>query len=257
MLHASMMNIMGTGLDVLMIHRNKELTLSVWDGIQAEVQRLHRMFNRFDAASELSAINRQASRQAVHLSNEWWEILCDLRQYHQRTEGYFDASLSDFRHVLLDTCHHAVTFAKKDIALDLGAYAKGYALNKIKQILMKHDVRQALVNFGNSAVLALGAHPHGEAWNIGVNHPLKPDITLKTYSLRDCALSTSGNTAMHSAHIVNPHTGVFYQGQRLASVVSTSCVDAEVLSTALIVADSNAIQRMKQDFELISADTFN
>jgi thiamine biosynthesis lipoprotein len=251
------MNIMGTGLDVLMIHKNKELTLSVWDGVMAEVQRLHRMFNRFDASSELSAINRQAGKQSVHLSDEWWRVLCDVKQYHQRTEGYFDVSLSDFCNVRLDECNHTVTFAKQDITLDLGGYAKGYALDKIRQILLQHDMRQALVNFGNSAVLALGAHPHGEAWNIGVNHPFEPDNTLKTYLLRDCALSTSGNTAAHPAHIVNPHTGVFYSGRRVVSVVSTDCVDAEVLTTALIVADDIAVKRIEPSFKVISVDIFN
>ncbi|MDR1666688.1 MAG: FAD:protein FMN transferase [Bacteroidales bacterium] len=256
MLHGSLLNIMGTVLDILLILDNESLAETVWRDIVAEVERLHCMFNRFDPTSELSVINRQAVLRPVTLNDEWWYVLCDAETYHRRTFGYFDVSLHDYRKVQLDAERHAVFFEEPLITLNFGGYAKGYALKKIQRILLAAGIRQALVNFGNSSVLALGAHPHGEAWNIGVANPFMPEQTLKTYTLCNNSLSTSGNTSTHTQHIINPHTGTYTPERKVVSAVSADCTDSEVLTTALMVADDTAAQKIKKVFPATKYDIF-
>ena len=251
--HGSAINIMGTRLDVIMIGEEPILS-DVWMQIIRETEELHNMFNRFDAASEISHINREAAIHPVELNGKFWEILIDIKKYHQLTQGYFDVSLSNFNGVILDNNRRTVTFAVKDISLDFGGYAKGYALEQIRTIMLQTGVTQAFVNFGNSSILALGAHPNGKWWGVGVENPFLPGQQLKTYELCNQSLSTSGNTAQHKEHIINPRFGKYTAERKLVSVVSENAVETEVLSTALMVADETTISAIKKTFKNVIID---
>ena len=253
--HGSMMNIMGTRLDVVMTGDESHLT-DVWRRIVAETERLHRMLNKFDPASDISRINREAMKHPVELSEEFWNILTDIKTYHRGTLGFFDITLHDFNRVILDEKRRTAAFAENHVFLDMGGYAKGYALEKMREILSMNGVTQALVNFGNSSVLALGAHPHGKYWGIGIDDPFSPGRQLKTYELYNQSLSTSGNTAQHTEHIINPHSGNYSSERKLISVVSSNAVVAEVLSTTMMVADKNSILSIKKVFDNVIIDTF-
>ncbi|MDD3728088.1 MAG: FAD:protein FMN transferase [Dysgonamonadaceae bacterium] len=78
--HGSIPSIMGTRLDLIIVGAPKEQSNLVWNNIVIELERLHRMLNRFDATSELSRINSKAKNNAVSVSNEMWEILENCRQ---------------------------------------------------------------------------------------------------------------------------------------------------------------------------------
>jgi thiamine biosynthesis lipoprotein len=253
--HGSAMNMMGTRLDVLMTG-NEHLLSDVWIQIMAETGRLHRMLNRFDAASDISRINREAVARPVELDGEFWNILADIKKYHHRTFGYFDVTLRNFDRVILDNARRTMAFAEKDISLDLGGYAKGYALERIREIMLRAGVTQALINFGNSSVLAVGSHPHGKYWGIGIENPFVPGQQLKTCQLCNQSLSTSGNTPAHTNHIINPRSGQYTPEKKIISVISDNAVEAEVLSTALMVADEKTILSVKKIFGNIKIDIF-
>ena len=245
MFHGSLANIMGTRLDVLMIGKNERLMLLVWDEIVSEIMRLHKKLNRFDPESDISLINIHAVSHPAKLCDELWNILTDIGKHHRNTQGYFDVTLHDYNMVVLDEKNKTVLFAEKNIHLDLGGYAKGYALAKAQQILFQHDIQQAFINFGDSSILALGTHPHGNCWSVGLNNPLFPEQQLKVFELLDNSLSTSGNTQRHTNHIVNPHSGKYAPERRLVSVVSRDCIEAEVLSTALMAAEKQSVETIK------------
>ncbi len=247
MFHGSLMNIMGTRLDVLMIGEEKLLSL-LWEDIVSEAERLHRMLNRFNPGSEISHVNAHAVSHPVKVNDELWTILVDIKKYHQSTLGYFDATLRDYNLVILDENNQTVVFADKTILLDMGGYAKGYALGKMQKMLLQAGVRQALVNFGNSSVVALGTHPHGNCWSIGIEDPFHPGRQLKVFELCDTSLSTSGNTTQHTNHIIDPHSGKYMAERKLVSVIFPNCVDAEILSTALSVADNQSIEAIKKSY---------
>jgi thiamine biosynthesis lipoprotein ApbE len=80
----------------------------------------------------------------------------------------------------------------------------------------------------------IGAHPAGPFWPVGVADLFQPARSWHRFELRDAAMATSGNRATH-AHIVNPRDGQLITGCRTLSVACRSAVDAEVLSTALLV----------------------
>jgi len=252
----SLLIIMGTRLDLLLIGQDQSLSEKVWSEIEAEVKRLDQMLNKFDPKSNLACMNREAIHGHSIINDELWSILMDCHRYHKLTLGYFDISLHDFDKVTLTEENQSVHFQQKDMALDLSGYAKGYALENIRKILVSNGITQALVNFGNSSVLALGSHPHGENWMIGITDPFS-NKTVGTMKLKDSTMSTSGNTPNHLQHIINPHTGIYCDTKKMVSIAAQNAIEAEVLSTALMVADERTSKKIIKNFITDNVLTFN
>jgi len=98
------------------------------------------------------------------------------------------------------------------VQIDLGGYAKGYALDRAAQMLREAGVKGALINIGGN-VLAIGSKG-GEPWRIGLQHPRRPS-SMATIELRDGeAVGTSGDYQRYFeldgrrySHLIDPRTG--------------------------------------------------
>lgn len=252
MFHGSLQNIMGTRFDILIIGQNKLKSQEIWNDIVFELQRFDRIFNRFDSTSETSKINRKAVLEPVHVSLEMWTILKSCRQYNIRTLGLFDITLDDFSKVLLDEREHSVIFLKEDISLDFGGYAKGYALAKIKDLIHQAGVKHCFIDFGNSSILGMGRHPYGDAWKVSIENPYNHDEVLDEISLKDEALSVSGNTPAYTGHIVRPASREAMKERKVLSITSKEPLEAEILSTAFMVATREEKKYLSENFEIIN-----
>ncbi len=123
------------------------------------------------------------------------------------------------------------------VKLDLGGYAKGYALDEAVRILQARHIRNALVNIGGN-LIALGQHG-AQAWRIGVQHPRQPGM-IATLELRDGeALGTSGDyqrffEVNHTrySHLIDPRTGYPATGMQSVTIL-TSGLHAGTRSDAL------------------------
>ncbi len=112
------------------------------------------------------------------------------------------------------------------VQLDLGGYAKGFALDEAVRILKAQGIHNALVNIGGN-VIALGAHGK-RPWRVGIQHPRKPG-TLATLDLHDGeAIGTSGDyqryfeVAGHRyCHLIDPRTGSPATGMQSVTILVT------------------------------------
>ena len=237
LLHVSIPTLMGTRMDVLLFGNDKQQLECEWSNAELELRKLERMLNRFDSHSEVANVNKNAQFSEVRLSDELWHILQDCRRYHEGTGGYFDVTWQDFDKIEFMEESHNIRFHKYGMSLDFGAYAKGYALKKVRTRLVSSGIQRALVNFGNSSVLALGTHPHGNSWPVGIEDAANGSV-LSTIRLCDTSLSVSGNTPSHQSHIMNPKTSEFIDGDRMVAIVADDPADADVLTTAWIASGS-------------------
>jgi thiamine biosynthesis lipoprotein len=257
MFHGSVPLIMGTRLDALIFGADQVKLNSIWNEVLTETERLHTILNRFDPKSELSRLTHDAVHSPSGMSEELWEILLDCRKFNELTSGLFDITLSNLSGVLFDPVERTVYFNGNELFLDLGGYAKGYALKKIRNFLIFRGINQAFFNFGNSSVMTLGNHPSGKPWLVGIDNPFQPGKQLGTVELSGNSMSTSGNLPNHRLHVVNPGTGEFFGGRKVVSVVSGSDTEAEVLSTALLLADQKTSEMIVKNFNNINVHTFN
>lgn len=254
MFHGFIPRVMGTRFDILAIHPGLPLLNMLWSKITDELERLDKMLNRFDAASEVSKLNQQAYQKAVPISAELEDILCSCQYYHEKTLHLFDITLKDFSQVQIRH-DHSVSFNNSSVTLDLGGFAKGYALKKIREILLQENIEHAFVNFGNSSIMGIGHHPYGNCWKVSLQNPYTQQ-SLDEFCLTNNTLSTSGNTERYSGHIINPLTGTCNEQRKIASVLSADPLDAEILSTTWMIANDRQQKQISANFKHIKGITY-
>jgi thiamine biosynthesis lipoprotein len=113
----------------------------------------------------------------------------------------------------------------RSVKIDLGGYAKGYALDRAADILKQQGIHNALINIGGN-VLALGTHG-SRAWRVGIQHPRKP-APLATLELHDSeAIGTSGDyqryfelNGKRYCHLIDPRNGQPVQGVQAVTILT-------------------------------------
>jgi FAD:protein FMN transferase len=121
------------------------------------------------------------------------------------------------------------------VQLDLGGYAKGYALDIALAELHKLGVKNALVNIGGN-IIALGKHGD-KPWRVGIQHPRKPDAIATIDLESGWAIGTSGDyqryfelNGKRYCHIIDPATGYPVQGVQAVTVLIPPQNNAGTLS---------------------------
>ncbi|HKB58918.1 MAG TPA: FAD:protein FMN transferase [Gallionellaceae bacterium] len=233
--------------------------------VMQEFQRLHNMLHAWKP-SELSALNTAfAQGQRKQVSPEMVAILSDAKQLSDRSGGLFNPAIGrlihawgfqadTFKAVLPDPKKIAALVREnprmddlvfsgdeigsrnKAVQIDLGGYAKGYALDRAAAILKRMGVHDALINIGGN-ILAMGTHGD-RPWRVGIQHPRKPG-PLATLDLHDGeAIGTSGDYqrffevgGKRYCHLIDPRTGWPVQGVEAVTII-TRGARAGVLSDA-------------------------
>lgn len=257
MSHGSLTNVMGTRFDIIITGKSKLEAEALWHIITQELIRLSNMLNRFDPKSEVSKINRTAFINPIDVTTEMFAILKSCKQYHSQTLGLFDITLKDFSKVSLIEKTGSISFLQSDISLDFGGFAKGYALEKIKKLLLEAHVENCFVDFGNSSILAIGSHPYGDSWKVSVENPFNNEEILAEIALRNTSLSVSGNTPKYGAHIVRPDSGEVVKAKKMICITTKSPLDAEILTTTFVVSTANEKKQLAKSFEIIELLEFN
>lgn len=148
------------------------------------------------------------------------------------------------QYVKLDATQQSIEFQRPGVTINFNSLGKGYALDRMAELLEIHGVEDILLQGGKSSVLAIGNQPGVEegGWRVGVRHPLKNSQQLVELVLRDQALSTSGagtqffiRKGQRYGHILDPRTGRPAEGLYSVTVLAPTAVEAEGLSTAFYV----------------------
>jgi thiamine biosynthesis lipoprotein len=261
---------MGTEFQIVLSGDDERALESAASYALDEVERLDRQMSLYDPRSELSWVNAHAAEGPVKVEPGLYRVLECAQRVCEETDGAFDVTVAPLvrlwrayrrqgtvppqseidralalvgmEHVQLDPRGKTVRFDRPGVALDLGGIAKGYAVDRVAQLLRESGVRSALIHGGWSTVFALGRTPDREPWRIGIRHPRDAERRMGTVDLADAALSTSGSyesffevEGVVYSHIVDPRTGWPVQGMLSASVVSATALDGDALSTAFFV----------------------
>ena len=140
---------------------------------------------------------------------------------------YHNVSVSDNNEVILKT---------EDTAIELGAIAKGYIADRLKDYLISQGVKSAIINLGGN-VLCIGGKPDDSSFKIGIQKPFAD--RSETIAVMDKSVVSSGvyercfeqdGTLYH--HLLNPRTGYPYDNGLIAvTIISDESVDGDALST--------------------------
>ena len=233
--------------------------------VMQEFQRLHNLLHAWkpSALSELNAALAQGHPQ--ELSSELVAMLMDAAKLSAQSDNLFNPAIGgmvqlwgfhadQFKPALPPAKLLAALVAARPqmgdlvfegnrvrsrnraVQLDLGGYAKGYALDRAAALLKQQGIQNALINIGGN-VLALGTHG-ARAWRVGIQHPRQPG-PLATLELHDGeAIGTSGDYqhyfmwgSQRYSHLIDPRSGQPAQGVQAVTVL-TRGPHAGVLSDA-------------------------
>ncbi|MSU35564.1 MAG: FAD:protein FMN transferase [Pedosphaera sp.] len=249
------------------------------------IAELNSILSDYLEQSELSRLSRTAgSGRAIPVGQDLWRVLVRSEKMSRASDGTFDVTVGplvqlwrrarrqralpepdritaaraavNWRWIELESRARSVRLVTPGMRLDLGAIAKGYALDEALAVLRHRGVSRALVSGGGDMVV--GGPPPGElGWKVAVA-PL--DVLgappPRTVWLRWTALCTSGDVFQHVeiggvrySHIVDPRTGVGLTDHSLVTVIARRAVTADALSTAVSVlgpiAGIELVERMR------------
>jgi len=149
------------------------------------------------------------------------------------------------------------------VELDLGGIAKGYAVDRVVEILRANGVNSALVSSGSSSIYALGAPPEEAAWSIQLRDPYEKDKSARPILLKNYSLAVSGNYEKFFTlggktycHILDPRTGWPVQGMLMTAVLAPSATDSDATSTILFVLGAEGSRAYLKKTSNISALLF-
>lgn len=230
---------MNTRIDVVLCDRTEDDLKYIIRLIYDKIKSIEKIGNYFDPESEISIVNKAALYVSISISPELYMIISEALYYNKLTYGYFDVTIhsenyseNSISHIMLEKDKSAIYFTQDGLRIDLSGFLKGYALDKVLSILNEHKIINALLNVGNSSVMALGNHPFGEGWKIGFEDYRGSAMI----HLKDQCLTTSGNNCRERKHIVNPYNNSFIEGTKQISVITQNGIEGEVLSTTLFAA---------------------
>jgi thiamine biosynthesis lipoprotein len=225
--------------------RARELARAIW----SEFERLGRVFNAFDPTSELGRLNARAGRSregtsAVTVSEELARVLEISGTLFEMSSGAFNPTIGPIRELWRAAAesdrppseaeieqarkrvgpgrlrilaagkqNRMVVLPPGGVQLDLGAIAKGYAVDRVRAMLRERGVSSALVVLGGD-IGAFG-DKDGRPWRIGIQHPRDDRAVWGTVDgSGELRVSTSGNYRQPIAiggrvyyHIFDPRTG--------------------------------------------------
>ncbi|MCB2107604.1 MAG: FAD:protein FMN transferase [Rhodobacteraceae bacterium] len=229
---------------------------------------LDRQMSNYRPDSELSRVNDFAGRGQIQVQANLYEILLTSELFRASSAGAFDVTIGALvdawgfysprtasipeggviaralesvgeGRLKLRAAKRTVEL-KSGTRLDLGAVAKGYAVDRAIAVLRERGAAAAMVDLGGT-VGVIGSKADGEPWSIGIRHPAGNGLIGKIRIARG-AVSTSGNyerffiqDGKRFSHLIDPRTGWPVAGVMSVTVVAPSATTADALSTAAYV----------------------
>ncbi len=253
---------MGSAYSLVLYGENRAKLEAASDEAFDEVRRLDRMLSNYLPSSEWSEVNRFAAARPVKVSAELFGLLEKCVEYSRQSEGAFDISVGPlmrvwgfykgsghlpraeevrgalakvgYRNIVLDRETRTVRFAREGVELDPGGIGKGFAVDKMVDVLRKDGIQSALVSASGSSIYALGAPPDEVGWTIKIRDPKDEDSSVTEVTLKNESMSTSGSYEKFFlaegklySHIMDPRTGYPSRGTLSASVIAPLTIDSE------------------------------
>lgn len=253
------------------VYDDKEVPNDVFDQIFGLIDTYENMVSKTIATSEVSEINLKAGLNPVAVSDPVIDLIEIGQKYAGLTEGLFDVTIGplvdlwgigtesaavpsdearlnamskiDYRKVTIEPIGKTIMLEETEMEIDLGAIAKGYIADRVKELILDLGYEHAIINLGGN-VLTVGTKPNSDAWQVGVRDPQSSSgNTMGILKLEDNSIVSSGiyerffnsgDTRYH--HIINPKTGSpEFNGMYSVSIVSETSVEGDALSTSIFL----------------------
>lgn len=242
---------MGTRFEVVLETGSDIANRAIAEAALQEVTDGHRRWSCFASDSIITRINEDGHRGPVPVDEVTFELLCLCAKLWRDTDGFFDPALGSrmaklghhpgrgfgetpgFLAVELDHQRARVRLLHRSVRLDLGAIAKGFALDLAREVLVAEGVDSALMHGGSSSVMAIGSPPDESHWHIALARSAT-EVHLCDESLAISA-SDGRQTDTGDGHVLLPG-GSEGAPQGCFGVIGESAAIADGWATAQVAA---------------------
>jgi thiamine biosynthesis lipoprotein len=268
--------------------RSKFDPLQIKKSIDTLLDDLNAKMSTYLPDSELSRINQSRSTEWLNISDDLYEVIKQAVNIYNLSEGAFDitigplvnlwgfgpdkkpASVPDDRQIqiLLNTMGtnkiHLNDFPKAikkediDVYIDLSGIAKGYAVDRIADLLQyQFSINNFMIEIGGE-IRAKGINPDKQSWRIGIEKPVGQQRSVeRIINLDNTGMATSGDyrnyfvdNGIHYSHFIDPRTG---------KPVTHPLVSVTVLHSESMIADAwaTALQVLGHEKGINLVNKFN
>ncbi len=266
--------------------KTKEEFDSVCENIKAELNEYHRLctiYNSYENVNNLCSLNKvkNGAHQKLQVDKKIIDLLLFCKDFYNKTSGTLNVAMgsvlsiwhdyrekgmnkpsiakippmedlkeaanhTDINSVIIDEKNSTVFIADPSVKLDVGAVAKGYAVEMVAQSLISKGVDGYILNVGGN-VRAIGSG-NGAPWQVGIENPdtESENKYIKYLKIENKSLVTSGSyqrfftvNGKNYHHIIDPHTLMPGEKYMSVSVLSDNSGVADALSTTLFLMDFN------------------
>lgn len=259
---------MGSPCELQLYASNPTEAKRVADLAIADVARLESRYSRYRDDSFLSEINRAAAGGgALTVDEETAGLLNYAETCTRESGGLFDITSGLLRRAwrfdlgtlpepgrieaLLDKVGWdrlnwrppLLEFPVAGMEIDLGGVVKEYAADRVAALCREAGIAHGMVNLGGD-IRIIGPHPDGGPWRIGIRHPRRKGELIRTLSLWNGAVASSGDyerclvvDGVRYGHVLNPRTGWPVKHLASVTVVGDFCVVAGSASTIALLKE--------------------
>jgi FAD:protein FMN transferase len=276
--------IMGTAVRVELWSADRAAGESAIEAVMEQMHHIDETMSPFKPDSELSRINREASRRPVPLSAPMYDIIARSIGFSELSGGAFDITYAavghlydyrlgirpteqelqraraciGYRNLQLDPDASTVRFAQPGVRIDLGGIAKGLAVDDGAAILADRGIRHAIVTAGGDSRI-LGDR-RGRPWTVGIRDPRRAGQMVAVLPLQDVALSTSGDyeryfeaDGVRYHHVIDPATGRSPAAVRSVTVIAPDGLTSEALTKSVFVMGVDKGMRLIDSLDGVDA----
>jgi thiamine biosynthesis lipoprotein len=260
---------MATTFELLIVHEDEDYARQAATAAFDQVDRLEGELSRFRENSDVTRINNLSANEPLRLGLDAFECLRIAKRIYNETNGAFDITIGTLLKcwrsdegssrepspkeidiarmhtgtnlLQLNEDEHTICLSAGGVQVDLGGIGKGYAVDRVAELLRDWSVDFALISGGYSSVLALDAPPGKKGWPLTMTNPAGDKEILARPSLKDAALSGSG--VQKGGHIIDPRTAEPVEGRLAAWSSAPDAATADALSTAFMIMGLDEIEK--------------
>lgn len=245
----------------------------------ARASELVKVFSDYDESSETRRLLNAKIGEAQSVSEHLMTVIKFSEELCRKSEGAFNPTAGSvirlwrtarktsqmpnasdlakqlkkigFDNFGIETEANTITLLSDEAGLDFGAVAKGYIGDQVIAELRKNGIEISYYEAGGDIVLG-DAPPRSSGWQIDVGNDAQG--TAKTLPLKNCAVSTSGDSMQfvdiegtRYSHVVDPRTGVGVASGKTAFVIAPNGMHSDALATVgCILSENDFLSLLKQ-----------
>ena len=236
---------MATHFQVRISHNERNYAAQAAQAAFDLLDTLESHLSRFRTNSDIARIAHLQPGENMRLSEPAFACLQIAKRMEQVTHAAFSPTPYAINtHASLPQWHllpgeHAISCISGQLQFDLGAIGKGFALDRMSELLHHWDCPSFLLVAGGSSILTGDPPPETPGWSCG----LGDDDALQRFFLANASLSGSG-LAVKGAHILDPRSGRPAVRQKRAWILADTASESDALSTACMVLSEPELEEV-------------